>query len=117
MPQTAPGRNDEYHALPCGRDKGTRRPDRPGGVSKAGESQPTESNLTSANGQDLGRGRRPPSPKAPKPSRTEREIWLTPALCKIAAAKQDQCTAESHPAAKGDASISTQRYKDSSARR
>src|SRR5947209_2354469 len=52
MPQTAPGRNDEYHALPCGRDKGTRRPDRPSGVSKASESQPTESNLTSANGQD-----------------------------------------------------------------
>ena len=55
MPQTAPGRNDEYHALPGGRDKGTRSPDRPHGVSKASESQLTESNLTSANRQELPR--------------------------------------------------------------
>jgi len=82
------GTTNIMHSL-MGGIKGTRRPDRPQRGIKS-ESQPTESNLTSANGQGLDRGRRQPSPKAPKSSRTNREIWLTPALCKIAAATQER---------------------------
>ena len=96
MPQTAPGRNDEYHALPGGRDKGTRSPDRPHGVAKASESQLTESNLTSANGQELRLWPMPAIPQGIEIVATDPEIWRKPALRKIAAATRANTAAVAH---------------------